>query len=287
MSDVVAQQDNFLNKTTRLIAGGDDDDDNDEPSSNFDLTNPMVLTAYSPLTDKSITAMQAIGSQEGEGIVAVGGDNAGIGVHGKGGDNPSLDMKRQTGIGVFGETGSPPPKTPSDELTSFSTLITASSGVRGHSFRDHGVAGSSFRSDGVVGASAQQFGVFGRGVVGVRGDGFSLAARGASQIGVIGTSDGNDALTKVSGSNEGVRGYSKTGFALRGVSEQNRAGVFETRSATAQVRLVPTTISHGDPTPNALQLSGLAGDLIVLKTSAGDANLWFCFRDGVHWKQVA
>jgi len=285
MSDVVAQDDNYLNKATRLIAGGDDDDDNDDPSTNWDLTNPIILCAISPLTDKSITAVQAIASQEGEGIVAVGGDHAGIGVHGKGGDSPSLDMKRQEGIGVFGETGSPPPNTPQADLDTFSALITTPSGVRGHSFRVHGIAGSSFDGDGVVGVSAKHHGVFGRGSIGVRGDGFPVHAQ--PQIGVLGTTDGNDALTKVPGSNEGVRGYSKTGFALRGVSEQNRGGVFETRGTTAQMRLVPTTVQHGDPTPNGLQLAGLAGDLLVLKTSTGDAGLWFCFRDGVHWKQIA
>ncbi len=60
-----------------------------------------------------------------------------------------------------------------------------------------------------------------------------------------------------------------------------------TRSATAQVCLVPTTISHVDPTPKGCSCQVWAGDLIVVKTSVGDANLRFGFRDGVYWKQVA
>jgi hypothetical protein len=59
----------------------------------------------------------------------------------------------------------------------------------------------------------------------------------------------------------------------------------------AQVRLIPNKIplSHvgagggGNPTSR-----GLAGDLLAVKPSNGDASLWFwfCFRDGANWKSL-
>src|SRR5437868_2824188 len=109
MSDIVAQENNYLNRTTRLIAGGDDDDDNDDQSDNFDVgTDPTILTVFSPLIDKSITAINALASQEGTGVMAIGGNNAGTGVYGKGGGGaslPSPDLKKDFGIGVYGQSG--------------------------------------------------------------------------------------------------------------------------------------------------------------------------------------
>lgn len=295
MSDIIGSAQNFLPASTVLTAGGDEDDDNDDASTNFDLTSPFTLVVnVNPdlvLTGSQarITAIHAIGSQGGQGVWGQGGD---------------INIGGDMGIGVLGETAAP-----DAQMTLVRNQVTALSGVRGNSVKSHGVAGASARGHGVMGHtnSATHCGIFGVGNVGVCG----LAQppdpkHPAHTFGVLGTTDTLDDAQFAQGSGEAVRGYSVAGFALRGITERNYAGVFETGvsiltklkqkvqvtvpAQTAQVRLVPATIPKPTPsaglTPNAQQFPGLAGDLLALKAENGDATLWFCFRDGVNWKKI-
>ena len=283
MGDIIGNTQNFLAAVTTMTAGGDDDDDNDDPSLNFDLAAPFVLSVNvkPDLADQAaITAIQAVGSQFGQGVWGTGG---------------------ATGIGVLGETDPAMVQPVRD-------MVTSISGVRGNSVGSHGVVGASAQGHGVFGRSASatsHSGIFGIGSVGVCGDGELPDAKQAKprRIGVLGTTDGIDIALAVSGSDEAVRGYSVNGFALRGASQKNYAGVFATGlqiakgkqvsvpAQTAQVRLVPATIpepaSSAQNDPNAQKFSGLAGDLLVLSMANGNATLWFCFHDGVNWKQIA
>lgn len=131
-------------------------------------------------------------------------------------------------------------------------------GVNGESKSGPGVEGSSLSGPGVKGRSSSDIGVSGR-----------------------------------SEDSTGVDGYSLNDVGVFGISVNGRGGVFQTdpsRGTMAQVRLIPNKIplspvgagEGGNPTS-----PGLAGDLLAVKPSNGDASLWFCFRDGANWKKIA
>jgi hypothetical protein len=52
------------------------------------------------------------------------------------------------------------------------------------------------------------------------------------------------------------------------------------------VRLVPKVLQGTPSGPLDPTYPGKAGDLLAVTHVNGDAVLWFCVRDGMHWRQV-
>jgi hypothetical protein len=116
-------------------------------------------------------------------------------------------------------------------------------------------------------------GVFGRSDIGVFGDGLAGAGvRGRGKPGVHG--EGSD-------TGPGVSAECTKGPGVRAFSEQDRAGIFETKGKIAQVWLIP--LAHNIPDPGQLPLS-TAGELLVLNDELEDGTvvttLWFCTIGG-------
>lgn len=173
--------------------------------------------------------------------------------------------------------------------------------VVGYSSPCTGIIGEgSIKGTGVIGTTAQGVGIKGLSSdsgTGVNGESISgPGVEGSSQSGpgVKGHSNRDIGVSGRSENSTGVDGSSLNDIGVFGISVNGRGGVFQTDPARgttmAQVRLIPNKIPlspvgagvGGNPTS-----PGLAGDLLAVKPSNGDASLWFCFRDGVNWKKIA
>lgn len=207
------------------------------------------------------------------GLWGINDRDDGIGVRGEGWVAVAGRCSRPGGVGVSG----------SGEWEDSTGVLGSGrrAGVAGRSIR---VGTDEYEGHGVHGesGSATEAGVFGLGravgvhgksteSVGVRGESTSAAGvRGDSEssMGVRGVSTSGHGVRGESESSIGVRGRSVSGVGVHGLSMEDRGGTFETRSVTAQVRLVP---SYADKPPS----NGQPGDLFVDR----QGRLWFWQMD--------
>jgi hypothetical protein len=229
--------------------------------------------------------------------------SCGTGVLGQGGLQDPAAAGALHGPGVMGIGGGAPPLDPYTANPTFYDYYTGSVGV----FGQGGDANKkTTATGGVAGPHRAGPGVMGRG-------GLTNLDNGDPQsfsTGVIGVA-GDRTLGSVNflgRQGDGVGGYGNSGAGGYFESDNNRAGIFLSKSSSAQVQLVP----H-EPTPNIpdqpfpprvlnmteqgglLPTNGQAGDLLCtsLKTAEGSttALLWFCVKDrdssgGATWRQV-
>ena len=254
MSDLSLEEIN-ITATKTSIHGGDVSDG--DPLFTDGIVFEVLTETATP--GNSVHGIRSIGHLSGTGIIGVGGDIDGVGV-----DGSALGVN--SGFGVHGHGGA--------------------CGVHGEG--PTGVLGGP-RNPNAPTTSAH--GVIGRGLIGVLGEGMVVVPGNPNCWGVVGTTNANFASNiGPSTLDVGVLAYSKTGFAVRAVSEQNRAAVFETGNAVqnvqgvqAQVRLVPKVMKHGE---NVQTMHGLPGDLLVTQTG-NTAQLWFCTHEGSgNWHQI-
>ena len=127
----------------------------------------------------------------------------------------------------------------------------------------------------------ERAGVFGRGEIGVSGDGANgPGVHGRGTPGVRGEAPGIGPGVLAEGET-GVIAEGRDGPGVHARSLSDRAGIFETRGAIAQVWLIPLSSKIKDP--GQLPKSE-AGELLVLKErnerGLEIASLWFCTVGG-------
>lgn len=275
-----------------------------------------------PIDDPpDVIGVMGTGSKKAAGVVGTGGDVSGIGVIGQGGGTKApgtgvlglgtfglhgvgtstVFETALPGVGLVAQGGRRPPEDEHHLLHGAGVIamaggadqpipgldVTGSVGVYAQGGDAQTVTTRKGKETFITGQPRP-----GPGVVGIGGT--TLTERALPASGVIGFAGGTGGAPDywmstcgVYGAGEtGVAGWSSSGPGLRGFSEGDRGGRFESEKA-AQVNLAP---SGSLKTAKGLR-EGDAGDLLV--TMDGNiATLWFCKRSSgnqgdAEWVEVA
>jgi hypothetical protein len=154
---------------------------------------------------------------------------------------------------------------------------------------DNGILGTDFDASQAMGAVLQtRTGVAGITRSGPGMLGVSMSDDVAANPEILSSLQGTEVKDRTNVADAGAAGLSIHGPGVRGISWDNRGGVFESgrdgTSITAQVRLFPATPStlQTEDTVQPPADRGEAGDLLALQFVDGNrrirASLWFCIE---------